>query len=450
MIYRFVRLIFTTISYKYLFFYLFCVKLSYNYIGCGYMKKNVTIFLILVVTLMKSSFVNAIELDISSKNAILYNLDENKVLYEKNSNERIAIAFMTKIMTAIVAIENIENLDEKVTLIWKDFAGLVEANASVAGFKYGQIVTYRDLLYGLLLPSGADAAQALTRLVAGGRNNFVQMMNKKAKDLDLKNTHFMNETGLDEEGHYSTVEDVAIIFQYALKNKLFKEIITSISYTISDNSMIVYSTIYKNKIRYGLTLDYIKGGKTGTTGNAGSCLASVATWNDVNYMLVTAGAPYNDGPKNLLDAKIIYEYFINNYGNKFIVQENDKILILDTLYTKEDNVIFYAKSSYQKYLYNDFNKEDLKYEYDGEKVITSKMKSGTKLGKLTIKYQDEVLYEQDIILENELSFDLIKYLKAHIEIIIIGIITILAMLIFWIIRKIRNKNRVLKQSELEV
>lgn len=415
------------------------------------MKKSITIFLILVVTFMKSILVNAIELDISSCNAILYNLDENRVLYEKNSHEQISIASMTKIMTSIVAIENIKNLDEKVTLIWKDFEGLVEANASVAGFRYGQIVTYRDLLYGLLLPSGADAAQALTRLVAGGRNNFVKMMNDKVKNLNLKNTHFINETGLDADNHYSTVEDVAIIFQYALKNEILKKIITSSSYTTSDNSMTFYSTIYNNKIRYGLTLDYLQGGKTGTTEKAGSCLASIATWDGVHYMLVTAGAPYNDGPKNIFDAKKIYEYFINNFKNQFIFLENDKLLVLDTLYTVEDNVTFYAKTSLKKYLPNDFKKEDLKYDYDGENIVTSKMKVGTKLGRMRVKYQGEILYEQDIILEKKLSFDIIKYLKAHIEIVISGIVAFLIILvtsIFLVVRK--NRNMTLIESNTEI
>ncbi len=397
------------------------------------MKKYLMIALMILAIGIGTPIVNAVELDLNSKNAILYNLDENKVLYEKDSKEKIAIASMTKIMTAIVAIEHIDNLDEKLILTWADFSGLVEANASVAGFRFGQTVTYRDLLYGLLLPSGADAAQALTRTVAGGKGRFVEMMNEKAKELNLENTHFTNETGLDEEGHYSTVEEVAQLFQYALKNETFKEIITTSSYTTSDNSMTVHSTISKNKKRYGIDLDYVQGGKTGTTWNAGLCLASIATANDVHYMLVTARAPYNEGPKNLYDAKTAYEYFINNYKNQLVVEQGEKILTLDTLYTKEDSVTFYAEDSHQKYLPNEFKKDDLKYEYDGEKIITSKMKPGTKLGKMTVKYQEEVLYEHDIILKEQLSFDLIKYLKAHIEIVIGGIVVVLLLLILLLI-----------------
>lgn len=414
------------------------------------MKKYWILVLSIVFIYVETFAVNAVEFDLNSKNVILYNLDENEVLYEKDSKEKIAIASMTKIMTAIVAIEHIDNLDETVTLTWADSSGLVEANASVAGFKYGQKLTYRDLLYGLLLPSGADAAQALTRTVAGGRDPFVQMMNEKAKELNLENTHFVNETGLDEDGHYSTVEEVAKLFQYALQNEEFQKIITASSYTMSDNSFTVYSTIQKTKRRYGIDLDYVQGGKTGTTYNAGLCLASIATSNNVHYMLVTARAPYNEGPKNFYDAKTVYEYFINHYGNQLVVEKGEKILTLDTQYTKEDSVSFYIENSYQKYLPNEFKKEDLKYEYDGEKIITSKMESGTKLGKLSVKYQDEILYEQDIILKEKLSFDFMKYLKAHIELVVggIGIVVIILVFIFIVIRKHRRKRKAMKQAKL--
>ena len=187
--------------------------------------------LILLFIMFFTINVESIEFNLNSNHAILYNLNDGTVLYEKNSKDRTSIASMTKIMTAIVAIENINNLDEKVKLTYDDFRGLVEANASVAGFRSGEEVTYRDLLYGLMLPSGADAAQALTRLVAGNIDNYMNMMNQKAVELGLLNTHFVNPTGLDVENHYSTVEDVATLFQYAIKNETFLEIIKTKNYT---------------------------------------------------------------------------------------------------------------------------------------------------------------------------------------------------------------------------
>lgn len=404
------------------------------------MKTYLRVVLVILTLYLGVSNVKAVDFNIHSKNAILYNLDENIILYEKSAYEKISIASMTKIMTAIVAMEHIRDLDEKITLTNEDFYGLEEANASVAGFEVGQHVTYRDLLYGLLLPSGADAAQALTRMVAGGRVNFINLMNEKAMDLGLKNTHFVNETGLDEEEHYSTVEEVAIIFQYALRNEELKKIMTSSSYKMSDNSFVVYNSIDKNKRRYGIEMDYLEGGKTGTTYDAGLCLASIATWNNVHYMLVTARAPYKEGPKNLYDAKTIYEHFMNHYGNQKIVEKKEKLLTLNTLYTKEDNVSFYADKTLEKYLSNDFEKKDLKYQYDGIKVITSKEQVGTKLGTLRIKYQDETVYEQDIILRKKLTFDIVKYVKAHME-LAIGIMIICLIAMIFVIKKMRRRKK---------
>ena len=198
------------------------------------MKKGFKYILCLFISLFLLTSVQALELDIHSTNAILYNTNDDKVLYEKNENERVQIASLTKIMTAIVTLDKIDNLDEKVTLVSEDLKGLLEENLVTAGFKVGQTVSYRDLLYGLLLPSGADAAKALARSIGGTEDNFVKLMNEKAKKLNLKETHFTNPIGLDDENNYSTVKDVSLMFEYALKNDDFKKIVTSSSYTTSD------------------------------------------------------------------------------------------------------------------------------------------------------------------------------------------------------------------------
>ena len=142
------------------------------------MKKILTFILVFILFTLK---VNAIELNISSKNAILYNLDTNEIIYQKNANQKVSIASLTKIMTAIITIENIDDLNQRVILTKDDFKGLAEANAVTAGFTIGSTVTYKDLLYGLLLPSGADAAKALARNVAGTEEKFIQKMNEKVK-----------------------------------------------------------------------------------------------------------------------------------------------------------------------------------------------------------------------------------------------------------------------------
>lgn len=387
--------------------------------------------------------VQAIDLETYSKNILLYNLDENTVLYEKSANEQIAIASLTKLMTAVVAIEHVSSLDEKVKLTYKDFEGLVEANASIAGFRIGQNPTYRDLLYGLLLPSGADAALALARNVAGSRERFVEMMNEKAKELGLVNTHFVNETGLDAKGHYSTLKEVAILFKYALKNEELSKIIKSDSYTMSDRSFTVQSSTSKNIKRYGLSMDYLLGGKTGTTSDAGLCLASIASKNGTNYMLITARAPYDKkAPYHFYDAKTIYEYFMSNYENKKVIESGDTLLTLSTQYAKEDTVNFKAKEDILKYVPKLFDEKDLVYTYDGVDTVSYKTKVGEKLGVLEVKYKGELLAKVDIVLDMRLSFDLMKYIEAHlIYILEIGIMLVVILFISFLCKKRKRKRK---------
>ncbi len=403
------------------------------------MKKRYMLFGMLAFFFLFHS-VFAIELDLHSKNALLYNLDEQKIIYEKDAEEPIAIASLTKIMTAIVAIEQIDNLDKTITITNEDLKGLEEANAAVAGFFVGQTLTYRDLLYGLLLPSGADAAQAITRVVAGSREEFVNLMNQKAEELNLKNTHFQNETGLDEQNHYSTLKEVGIMFQYALQNDTLKTIFTSSHYTMTDHKLSVKSTILKNIEKYELSMDYLEGGKTGTTENAGLCLASIAKYNGTNYMLITARAQ-NDktAPYHFYDAKNIYEYFMNHFETKSILEKNDSILSLKTQYAKEKQIDWKAKETIQKYVSKKFQKQDLEYQYEGIQEIKYNTKEGTKLGSLKIFYEGEEIYNTDILLENTLHFDL-KTFAIEQKSLLFPIIIIVLFIIFLILIRKNKKN----------
>ena len=417
---------------------LFC----YNKIGDNMKKIKILLLLFIICFCIN---VNALEFDLNSNHAILYNLNDSSVLYEKNSTDKTSIASLTKIMTGIVAIENIDNLDEKVKLTNADFKGLREANLVTAGFKVGEEVTYRDLLYGLMLPSGADAAQALTRLVAGSIDNYINLMNQKALDLGLKNTHFINPTGLDAEGHYSTVEDIGILFQYAIKNEEFLNIIKTKKYTISNGRITLTSTIERAKQRYDLNMDYILGGKTGTTGDAGYCLATIANYNGVDYMLVTAKTNFpSTQPLNYQDAKTVYEYFMNNYGYHNVLAKGDKLVSINTLYAKKDKIDFYSNQELEMYLENTYDKDKLIYKYTGINEIPYDMEIGTKLGKVEIYNGDTLLTTVEIDLEEKLEFDLIKYLSIN-RVAVISILVIILLVIIslvCIIKKLNKKKKI--------
>ena len=390
------------------------------------MKKILSFILIFIIFIGK---VDALNLDISSKNAILYNMDSGEVIYEKNSDEKVSIASLTKIMTALITIENVENLDERVILIENDFEGLIEANAVTAGFTKGEVVTYRDLLYGLLLPSGADAAKALARLVAGSEEKFIQKMNDKVKKMNLKQTNFSTVIGLDDVNNYSTAKEVSLIFKEALKNKDFKTILTTKEYTTSDSKLKFKSTIQSNAKKYNIDIPYILGGKTGTTTDAGLCLATIAKANNVNYMLVTLGALYDKkAPHNIEDAKVIYDYFIKNYGNQKIIDKQKSFKKIKVKYSDQESLKLYPTKNITKYLENNYDKNNIKLVYNGKEEVTSFDKKGSKIGTLKIYYQDKLIDTQNIILNENLHFNILSFIKQNI-LIVAGILVLIISII---------------------
>lgn len=387
-------------------------------------------------------FINVDALELNSKNVVLYNLNENKIIYEENKDELTSIASLTKIMTTLVAAENIEDWNKKVTLNYKVFEGLAEANAAVIGLRIGQTVTYNDLIYGMFLASGADATRAIAIAISGSEENFVKLMNEKAKELKLENTVFKNTTGLEEVGQYSTVNDIAILLNKALENEKFKEVFKANSYTFSDKSMTVYSTLRKTASYYGFDVSYIEGAKTGYTLIAGRCLASIAydDANDIRYLLVTTNAPTTTGYYHVKDAVSIYNYYFDNYKYHNLVDKNDVVLTLPTKYGKVSEVKIEALEDIKYYLNNSFNKEKVSLQYNGTDVITTKMNVGDKLGEIEISYEGEVLSSFEVFLDEEVEFSLWVFLKDNIEYVIVSIISIL-LLIFIIIKFKKRKTK---------
>lgn len=251
--------------------------------------------------------------DLSSKYIALYELDSWNEIYEKNSSKKMSPASLTKMMTAVILIEESEDLDVEVELDSEMFERLYKEGASMAGFLPGEIVTKRDLLYGILLPSGAECCVGLAEYIAGSERAFVEIMNQKAETIGMKNTHFENSTGLNSDNHYSTVEDMALLLKYSLQYKAFEEAFTASTYYVQPTNMHVegmtlYSRLFNDLSDPSLVNGKILGGKTGYTEEAGLCLASLAEIKGKKYILVTAGAEGNHEtrPYHIEDAQRIY------------------------------------------------------------------------------------------------------------------------------------------------
>jgi D-alanyl-D-alanine carboxypeptidase (penicillin-binding protein 5/6) len=251
--------------------------------------------------------------NLNSPYAILVCLEDQTIVKEKNSEDKIYPASLTKIMTAVVAIENLPDLKDEITLTNSTFEGLYEEGAAMAGFLPGEKVRAIDLLYGVLLPSGAEACIGLANHIAGSRQNFVGMMNQKAADLGMNNTHFANATGLHDENHYTTIKDLAILLNYALRNDTFREIFTSTCHSTQatnkhPDGITFYSTMFKELSSPRITGGEILGGNTGFTNEAGLCLASLAKVGKQEYLLITAGAKGDNRSEkyNIYDALTVY------------------------------------------------------------------------------------------------------------------------------------------------
>lgn len=251
-----------------------------------------------------------------SPNAILMRLNGSSVPVEENADQRIYPASLTKIMTVLVAIEQSDNLKKQIVMQKDWYDELVAADASMAGFLPGEQIAVKDLLYGAILCSGAECCVALATDVAESQTAFVALMNQKARQLGMNNTHFTNVTGLHQDDHYSTVRDLALMLQNALKNKTFRQIFTSKRYSISSTNrhpqgMTITSSLFSKLSSSSVQGGQILGGKTGYTQQAGLCLATLAVQNGSESILITAGAPGDHKTEqfHIMDALNIYNAY---------------------------------------------------------------------------------------------------------------------------------------------
>lgn len=387
------------------------------------MKK---LFVFIIFVFLVPNIVFASSFDITSKYVILYNLNDDEVLFEQDSNKQTSIASLTKMMTALVAIENIDDFDELVTITNEDFLGT--SGYSKAGFSVGDTVTYEDLLYGILLPSGADAVNAIVNNTLG-YDSFVTEMNNLADQIGLSNTSFSNPIGKDDEDNYSTASDIAILLKYALKNETFQKIFTTKEYTTS-NGLVLESTLYPYKDI--LEVDKIAGSKSGFTKDAGRCLASIATLNGVDYLLVVINASTDQNYSAVLDSLAIYDYYNENYSYQQVLSTNDVIKTIPVKWSKDKTYNIMGPENVELYLENN-TAENLSITYDGIEQIDAFTKSGTKLGTITISDGDEVLYTAAVTLDSDITY-------YNPIVIAVGII-ILLFIILWIFKKIRRKRR---------
>ena len=369
------------------------------------MKKILFLIILLLIPLN----IYALEYPkINSDKAIVYDLTSDKILYEKNSNEQTNIASLTKIMTTITAIEKIDDLNEEV-IITEEILDTVSKKASIAGLKKNDKVTYEDLLYASMLPSGADATNTLAISLSGSIDNFVKDMNNKAKELGMKDTHFVNVTGLDEEGHYSTANDISILLKYSLKNKLFKEIFTTRKYKLS-NKLKVESTINKYK---DINTSKILGSKTGYTKKAGLCLATLMEDEEHEIIVITINAKNNSKRNNhLVDNTKIINFVEDNY-NYYTVKELGTYPInieIPVIYSKIKTYNTSSKDTVKLYLPKDYDKNKITTKITKNNKLSFLNKKGDKIATIEYYYDNELFVKENVYLKSNIDINILSFL----------------------------------------
>ncbi|MBQ8514738.1 MAG: D-alanyl-D-alanine carboxypeptidase [Ruminococcus sp.] len=257
------------------------------------------------------------ESNIYSDFAVLLDVQTNEILAYRGAELRMSPASMTKLMTLLVAVENISDFNATYTLTYEMISPLIEQDAARAGFEDHETVTITDLLYAMILPSGADATIAIVQYVAGSEESFVEMMNEKARELGMTHTNFTNATGLYNEKHYSTAVDMAMLMKEVMKSTICQKILGAVEYTTTatqqnPGGIRLQSTTFSRM--YGTEVPGIEiiAGKTGFHDQAMQCLASYARAVDGReYVLITAHAPTDMDP--IRDAFAIYGTITGTY-----------------------------------------------------------------------------------------------------------------------------------------
>lgn len=256
--------------------------------------------------------VNAKKID--SKYCILVDADTNEIIAGAGYDAKIYPASLTKLMTLLVAVENADDLKSTYKFTDKLIDKLIEQEASRVGFEAGEEATIKDMLYGAILASGADATTGLAETISGSEKEFASLMNRKAEELGLESTHFVNASGLYNKNHISSCVDMAALMKACIENKTCKKIISAERYTTSQtkqhpDGIEINSIAFQNIYNYGKDPDFaINGGKTGYTDEAGTLLATYLEYEGKTYIAVTAKALTQD--QAVLDTEYLYHTYV--------------------------------------------------------------------------------------------------------------------------------------------
>lgn len=360
--------------------------------------RKIWIFIFLILFIPIRVYGEELNLAENAKSAILIEASTGEILYQKNANERLAPASMTKIMSLILIMENIENGNLK----WNDIV-VVSKNASSMGgsqifLETNEMMTVEDLVKGICIASGNDATVSLAEKIAGTEKAFVKLMNDKAKSLGLRNTNFMNSTGLDAEGHYSSAYDMSIMARELVRHEKILEFSSIYEDYLRKNTAKKFWLVNTNKLVKFYS--YIDGLKTGYTGNAGYCLTATGMKNDMRLISVVMGEENTDN--RTTDTLAMLDYGFNMYSINKVVNKDKSLGNVRVNLGDIENVDIMLEEDITILNNNQKGKKNITYEINTNN-INAPVKKGDVVGKLDVYEEGRYLYSRDITVMNDIE-----------------------------------------------
>ena len=345
--------------------------------------------------------------------ALLVSPDSGMVLYSKNADQKRYPASTTKIMTALLTLENVSNLDETVTSEAVDFEN-VTADSSNAGILLGEQVTVRDLLYALMLPSANEAAYMLARHVGGSWEQFVDMMNDRAAELGCTGTHFCNPCGLHEEDHYTTACDLYLIAKEAMKDVTFRDIVSTVQHRMAKTNLheerIIYTT---NQLIFSSFQPWsyanCLGIKTGHTSQAGNCFVGYAEYGDAKLFSVVLGCSdsskeYPSVAASFTDTKKLCQWGFENFTSKTLARQGEEVTYTKVkLSTDTNQLLLTAKADVVALLPKDLDVKELELVEDIPEEVKAPVKAGDPIGTATYRYNGTDYGTVELVALNDIS-----------------------------------------------
>ena len=415
------------------------------------------------------------DFEVSSEGVYLVNLDTDAVIYAKNENQQFCPASLTKIMTAIIALENCQDLSVEVTAPFSVFDELYGRNASNAGMWPGEVMTMQDLLYGLMLKSGCDCAGTIAYYFCGEDTaSFVEMMNEKAKEIGAENTVFADPHGLDDGNSFTTAYDMYLITKYALSIPKFEEIATTYYYELPPtnkrgeddttrywthtNSMMNENSSYYN--------EYVKGIKTGTASHSNiQNLVSMAQKDGNTYLLCVMGAPTRDedGDRTnatMQDSNRLYNWVFDDFSMRSLVDPEEYLAEVPVELSAGNNyVMALPGGTALAFLPNDLDlDEELEVVPHLADEVLAPVEKGDVIGTAELKVEGETLATVDLVAANDVERSLWKYLVYEVQqffgnrwvqvgLVVLGVLVLIYILLVISYRHQKKKRRRAKMRE---